>query len=50
MSKIVIEASDNTGYKLECQYGIMDLISPQGEVICEFEPEQKEVLALLEDE
>lgn len=49
MGKTVIEASDNSGYKLECQYGIMVLISPQGEPICEFMPEPKETIAILEE-
>lgn len=49
MGETVIEASDNSGYKLECQYGIMVLISPQGEQICEFMPEPKEMIAILKE-
>ena len=32
----VIEASDNTGYKIECKNGIVLLSNKYGQVICKF--------------
>lgn len=39
MKTKIVEASDNTGYRIECAYGIGTLVSPDGSMLCEFDLE-----------
>lgn len=39
---MIIEASDNSGYKLEIAEGIASLLNPDQEMLCEFMIEEPE--------